>query len=131
MTVLRKGVNKLEKGAKKWGPWLCGAAAGIVNGLFGAGGGMVLIPLLRKFTSLEEKQVFASGVAVILPLSAVTLGMFFLKGGKIPSQGLPYIIGGALGGIGAGILLKKVKAKWLHRALGAFILYGGFRLLLA
>ena len=68
-------------------------------------------------------------VAVILPLSAVTLGMYFVNGGQITSQGIPYIIGGALGGIGAGILLKKIKSKWLHWLLGAFILYGGFRLI--
>lgn len=120
----------MEQKEKRWGPWLCGAAAGIVNGLFGAGGGMVLIPMLRKLTDLEEKEVFACSVGVILPLSAVTLGMYFLQGGEIASQGLTYVIGGALGGIGAGILLKKVKAKWLHRVLGAFILYGGFRMIL-
>ena len=116
---------------KKWGSWLCGAAAGVVNGMFGAGGGMVLIPLLRRLTDLEEKEVFACSVGIILPLSAVTLGMFFLYGGKINTQGLPHVIVGALGGIGAGLLLKKVKSVWLHRLLGAFILYGGVRLMLS
>ena len=119
----------MEQKRKPWGSWVCGGLAGVINGLFGAGGGMVLIPLFRKLTDLEEKEVFACSVAVILPLSAVTLGMYFLKGGQITSQGIPYIIGGALGGIGAGVLLKKVKAKWLHWLLGAFILYGGFRLI--
>ena len=118
-----------KKSGKKWGPWICGTAAGIINGLFGAGGGMVLIPLLRKLTDLKEKEIFASSVGIILPLSGVTLAMYFLRGGKIAPQGIPYILGGALGGIGAGVLLKKIKAKWLHRALGAFILYGGFRLI--
>ena len=121
----------MEGRKKKWSPWLCGAVAGVVNGLFGAGGGMVLIPLVRRWTALEEKQVFACSVGIILPLSAVTLGMFFLYGGKINTQGLPYVIGGALGGIGAGLLLKKVKSVWLHRLLGAFILYGGVRLVLS
>lgn len=121
----------MEQRKKNRGSWICGAMAGVVNGLFGAGGGMVLIPLLRKLTDLEEKEIFACSVAVILPLSAVTLGMYFLNGGGITSQGIPYIIGGALGGIGAGILLKKIKAKWLHRLLGAFILYGGLRLILS
>ncbi len=116
---------------KNWGSWVCGGLAGIVNGLFGAGGGMVLIPLFRKLTDLKEKEIFACSVAVILPLSAVTLGMYFFYGGQITSQGIPYIIGGALGGIGAGVLLKKVKAKWLHWLLGAFILYGGIRLILS
>ncbi len=121
----------MEQKGKTWGPWICGAAAGVVNGLFGAGGGMILIPLLRKLTDLKEKEIFACSVGVILPLSVVTLGMYFLRGGEIASQGIPYMIGGTLGGIGAGILLKKIRAKWLHWVLGAFILYGGFRLIVS
>lgn len=126
-----KGGAYMEFRKRKWGPWLCGGVAGIINGLFGAGGGMVLIPLLRKYTELEERSVFACSVGIILPLSAVTLGMGYLNGGEIPCHGIPYIVGGALGGIGGGILLKKVRSLWLHRLLGAFILYGGFRLLMA
>ena len=121
----------MEHKGHKWGPWICGGLAGMVNGLFGAGGGMVLIPLLRKCTDLEEKEIYACSVGVILPLSAVTLAVYFLRGGKIASQGLSYIIGGTLGGIVAGWLFKKVKAKWLRITLGIFILYGGIRLLSA
>ena len=40
------------------GPVLAGGAAGVVNGLFGAGGGMVLVPLLCMLTDLEDAQVF-------------------------------------------------------------------------
>ncbi len=121
----------MERKRRRWGPWLCGALAGAVNGLFGTGGGMVLIPGLRKWTDLEEKEIFACSVGIILPLSAVTLGVYFLGGGKIAPGSLSYIIGGTLGGIGAGWLFKKVKAKWLRRVLGIFILYGGIRLLTA
>jgi uncharacterized membrane protein YfcA len=124
-----EGVYYMGNGKRKWGSWLCGGLAGVVNGLFGAGGGMVLVPLLRRLTDLEEKEIFACSVGIILPLSLVTLGVYFLRGGDFASQSLPYLIGGALGGIGAGILLKKVKAKWLHKLLGIFILYGGFRLI--
>lgn len=115
---------------KKYGPWLSGAAAGIVNGLFGAGGGMVLLPLLSKTTDLEDKEVFANCVAIILPLSLVSAAVYLLRGGSFLMQSVPYLIGGALGGVIAGLLFKKLKAKWLHRALGLFILWGGFRLLL-
>ena len=38
--------------------------------------------------------------------------------------------GGALGGIAAGLLLRRLSAVWLHRALGALIVWGGLRLLL-
>ena len=40
------------------------------------------------------------------------------------------LIGGAIGGVIAGLLLKKLKAVWLHRALGLFIIWGGIRLLI-
>ena len=44
---------------------LCGVAAGAVNGLFGAGGGMVLVPLLALMTDLED--VIAPQPTEILP----------------------------------------------------------------
>ena len=45
-----------------------GALAGAVNGLFGGGGGMVLVPLLSGWCGMEGKRSFATCVAVILPL---------------------------------------------------------------
>ena len=114
---------------KKYGPWLSGAAAGIVNGLFGAGGGMVLLPMLSRTTDLEDKEVFANCVAIILPLSLVSAAVYLLRGGSFLLESVPYLIGGALGGVIAGLALKKVSALWLHRLLGVFILWGGIRLL--
>lgn len=114
---------------KKYGAWLSGAAAGVVNGLFGAGGGMVLLPMLSKTTDLKGKEVFANCVAIILPISVVSAVVYFLRGGSFAQQSVPYLIGGAFGGLIAGVLLKKLKVKWLHRALGLFILWGGIRLL--
>lgn len=116
---------------RKWGAWIAGALAGTVNGLFGAGGGMLLVPLLTRLTDAEEKEAFACSVCIILPLSLVSLLVYYLQGGEFLSQSVPYLIGGAIGGIGAGVVLKKIKAKWLHRALGLLILWGGFRLLTA
>ncbi|MBE6985496.1 MAG: sulfite exporter TauE/SafE family protein [Ruminococcaceae bacterium] len=115
---------------KKYGAWISGVAAGIINGLFGAGGGMVLLPLLDKTTDLEGKEVFANCVAIILPISLVSAVVYFLRGGSFAMQSIPYLIGGALGGVIAGLLLKKMKAKWLHRALGLFIIWGGIRLVM-
>lgn len=107
-----------------------GAAAGIVNGLLGAGGGMVLLPLLSRIRELTDSQAFACSVCVMLPISAVSAAVYFLRGGGFPPQTLPYLIGGALGGILAGVLLRRVKAVWLHRLLGLFVLWGALRLLL-
>lgn len=113
----------------KIGPWLSGALAGLANGLFGAGGGMVLLPVLEKTTDLKPKELFATGVCIILPLSLVSAGVYFLQGGDFALESVPYLIGGAGGGVIAGLLLKRLPTKLLHYVLGAFILWGGIRLL--
>lgn len=110
-----------------WKAALCGAAAGIVNGLFGAGGGMVLVPLLERNKLLREREIFASALAVMLPLSAVSFGVYCLRGGMDFAAALPYLLGGAAGGILGGLLYRKVPTKLLHRLLGVLILWGGIR----
>ena len=114
---------------KKYGPLISGGAAGIVNGLFGTGGGMILLPLLSETTDLKDQELFANCVAITLPLSVVSLAVYFFCGGSFAGEALPYLAGGAAGGIIAGLLLKKIKASWLRRVLGAFIIWGGFRLM--
>ena len=114
----------------QWGAALSGAAAGLANGLFGAGGGMLLLPLLSRTTELAPHECFASSVCIILPLSAVSAGVYLLRGGSFAALSLPCLLGGAIGGVVAGLLLKKLPTKLLHRALGLFILWGGLRLLL-
>lgn len=106
---------------------VAGACAGMVTGLFGAGGGMVLIPLLTLLTDLPEEELFPFSVSTIFPLCIVTL---LTSAQPIPwADALPYLIGSALGGICAGLWSKKIPVKWLHRELGIFILWGGIRYL--
>ncbi|MDR0863198.1 MAG: TSUP family transporter, partial [Oscillospiraceae bacterium] len=51
---------------------VAGALAGAANGLFGAGGGIFLVPLFTRWAKLEDKRAYATSVAVILPLSIVS-----------------------------------------------------------
>ena len=108
-----------------------GAAAGCVTGLFGAGGGMVLIPLLTLLTDLKEEELFSSSIAVMIPICLVSL-LFSATGSRLPwADALPYLIGGGIGGILAGIAGKRIPVLWLHRGLGILILWGGWRYLWA
>lgn len=108
---------------------LAGIGAGTVNGLFGAGGGMVLVPLLCLLTDLEDNEVFPASVSIILPICFVSLA-FTLRPGTVPwATAIPYLAGSAAGGVIAGFLGKKIPTKWLHRALGILIIWGGFRYL--
>lgn len=111
-----------------WKMALAGGAAGAVNGLFGAGGGMILVPLLTGLTDLEEASVFPSSVTVIAPICVISLVLG--SGGSLPwSEAVPYLLGGLLGGIAAGITGNRIPVKWLHRILGILILWGGVRYL--
>ncbi len=114
---------------KHWKSALAGAAAGAINGLLGAGGGMVLVPLLQKTGELEEREVFPASVAIILPLCLVSLGIGSLDRAIPFREALPYLLGSIPGGILAGLWGKKIPVKWLHRALGLMILWGGVRYL--
>ncbi len=109
---------------------IAGAAAGFINGFFGAGGGMVLVPLLIHAAKLPDKLAFSSAIGVILPLCLVSIAVYASRGLLPVHEALPYLIGGAAGGLLGGLLFKKVGARFLHIALGALIILGGARLLL-
>lgn len=114
---------------KSVGLTLAGIAAGAVNGLFGAGGGMVLVPLLTWLTPLDDAEVFPSSVTIILPICLVSLA-FTLGQAAIPWDITAYyLLGSVAGGILAGVLAQKIPTVWLHRLLGLLILWGGVRYL--
>lgn len=114
---------------KYFGIALCGICAGAVNGLFGAGGGMVLVPLLTWLTDLEEQEIFPASVSIILPICIISLCLTFQPDVLSWGTVLPYLSGSAAGGILAGLLAKRIPTLWLHRILGGLIIWGGIRYL--
>lgn len=113
-----------------WHYLTAGAAAGLCNGFFGGGGGSVLVPMLTKTCRLEQRRAFATSVAVILPLCALSVGIYLFRGGLDLMTALPYLLGGTLGGWAGGRWFKGVKITWLKRAFGLLLIYGGVRSLL-
>lgn len=107
-----------------------GALAGMANGCFGGGGGMVLLPLLTRWCGVPEKKAFATCVAVILPFCVVSAAVYLLRAPLELSQALPYLLGGLGGGFVGGRLFPRVPAPWLRYLFAAFLAYGGIRYLL-
>lgn len=107
---------------------IAGGCAGVINGLFGAGGGLILVPLLSKGSGFSKTEVFSSSVLIILPMCLITLCIS--SGGIFPWKiAWPYLIGGGLGGMIAAFTGKFIPLKWLHRFLGVMILYAGVKYL--
>jgi uncharacterized membrane protein YfcA len=111
------------------GAGIAGLCAGALNGLFGAGGGLVLVPLMQLFTHEDEQTLFSSSVVILFPVCIISL---LLAGGWQDFDlltALPYLIGSLAGGIAAAFWGKRIPTKWLHRTLGLLILWGGIRYL--
>ena len=106
-----------------------GACAGLVAGLFGAGGGLVLVPVLTLLTDTAEKSVFSSSISIILPICLVCIAVAAITTGIAVRPALPYLLGSVIGGLCAGIWGQKMPVCWLHRGLGLLILWGGYRYL--
>lgn len=106
---------------------MAGGLAGAANGLFGGGGGSVLVPVLTGYCGLDQRRAFATSVAVILPLCVLSVVIYWYRGGLDVMAALPYLLGGALGGWAGGKWFKGVKMRWLKRAFGLLLIYGGVR----
>lgn len=110
-------------------PILSGIAIGIVNGIFGAGGGMLAVPLLKN-SGLDQKTAHANAVAVILPITVVSAVFYITKGYVKITAGLLFVPTGILGSVIGTVLLKKFSNKLLQKVFAFFMLYAGVRLLL-
>ena len=119
----------MEKSWKqsKWFYGVLGAAAGFLNGLFGAGGGVAVVPLL-EWSGLESKKAHATSIAVILPL-CVFSALFYLRGITPPWQeALWYLPLGFVGAVLGAKFLQKVDNRLLRRIFGGIILASAVRL---
>lgn len=129
-------------------PWtlcaLMGLGAGLLNGLLGAAGGILLVALLPRVTPPvplypparplgdlhERRDVLATALAVMLPVSAVS-GMFYWLGGIRPSPTLllSLILPAAAGGLLGAKLLAKIPNDLLKKIFAAVVVIAGIRML--
>lgn len=106
-----------------------GVTVGLVNGMLGAGGGMIAVPLLQKL-GLDAKAAHSNAVAVILPITALSAVLYMLRGYVTLGQAWIYMPTGLIGAALGTLILKKISPLWLKRIFGGFMIYAGIRLLL-
>lgn len=107
--------------------YIAAVAAGCVNGLFGGGGGMLIVPLLSSFR-LSAKKAHATAVAVVLPLCLISAVIYIVKG-CFDMQLTLYVGGGVvLGGIAGALLLKKADNFWLSIFFYAVMIGAGVKM---
>jgi len=106
-----------------------GISIGIVNGLLGAGGGMIAVPLLKRI-GFSQKQAHANAIAIILPITVLSAVLYLFNGYVTLKDAYIYIPTGLLGAVLGTYILKKISHLWLKRIFGGFMIYAGIRLII-
>lgn len=120
-------MNKPNKSSKTAA--LIGAAAGVLNGLFGAGGGTVAVPLLA-YVEEEQRRRQATSVVLIFVLSLFSTAMYGLKGRLDVDTALTFVPGGLVGAFIGARLLARIDNGLLKRIFGIIMIASAVRMLI-
>ena len=126
-----EGIKRREKGQTLLRILLMGALAGVANGLLGAGGGiLVVFGLSGLMKDGEPRDLYASALCVMLPVSVVSC-IRYGAGGNLPTEEFSvYVLPAILGGLLGGILLGRLRGAALKKLFGALVIYSGILLML-
>lgn len=106
-----------------------GILAGAINGLFGSGGGLLLVPFYTDIMKLEQRQAFATSVFTVLIVSIVSIITYSQKVSIDLISIAPFLIGGAIGGIIGATILKRLPINIIRKVFALFILWAAFKAL--
>ena len=108
---------------------LIGIVAGLVNGFFASGGGMILVPAFYYVLKLNEVESRATSVFCILPM-VLASSIFYYKGNFMDWRlGAMCAVGGIIGGMIGSKLLKKVDEKYLKISFILFLIYVSYKMI--
>jgi uncharacterized membrane protein YfcA len=106
-----------------------GAAAGLLSGLFGVGGGFVLVPVLGRVTDLTMLSIVPTTLASIALISSSSIAMALASGHLDLTASVPFI-GSALAGLAAGrAIARKLSSDLSRRAFGVLAAVAALSLL--
>ena len=106
-----------------------GVFVGFINGFFGGGGGMIVVPVLIFLLGLEDKKAHATAILVILPISVCSSVVYLLnntiKFDKLLYTGAGFIAGGIIGAL----ILNKINNKVLRIIFSIIMVVAGIKML--
>lgn len=106
-----------------------GFVTGIVNGIFGSGGGTIIVPSLVLFFGLKDHKAHATAISIILPLTLVSTSIYLFKN-TIPIKiSALVVLGGLVGSYVGAKFLNKVPTSILRKVFGVVIIYSAVRMI--
>ncbi|MGI6228595.1 MAG: sulfite exporter TauE/SafE family protein [Christensenellales bacterium] len=107
-----------------------GLVIGFINGYLGAGGGMLVVPVLTFVSGLAEKNAHATAIAIIFPMSVASAIVYVLKGALDTSLLGSVVSGVVLGGILGAVVLYKASNKALTLFFYAVMIAAGIKMVI-
>lgn len=111
--------------------YICiGIITGIVNGLFGSGGGTIVVPAMVLLLGIEDHKAHATAISVIFPLT-ITSSFFYITNNYVNwDLTLKVTLGGMAGGYIGAKLLNKCPTNVLRKIFGVCMILAALRMIL-
>ncbi|WP_104165694.1 sulfite exporter TauE/SafE family protein [Cryobacterium sp. N22] len=107
-----------------------GLIGGLLSGVFGVGGGIVMVPLLISLVRMDQRRAAATSLAAIVPTSIVG-SLTYLVNGHIDLVAGAIIAAGAVVGSVIGTnLLRRIPLFWLRWLFIALLILVAVRMVL-
>jgi uncharacterized membrane protein YfcA len=108
-----------------------GLIVGIFSGLFGVGGGILLVPILVLVFHVAQKQSQATSL-VVVALAATTGAITYGFGNSVVWESVAFLLAGGLMGtwLGSAIVVR-VQTRWLQLMFGLLLVAAAIRLVVA
>ncbi len=107
---------------------IIGLFTGFINGLFGSGGGTVLVPCLVFLMGVEDHKAHATAISIILPMSILSSIIYYKYNVVDISLTLKVAIGSVAGGIIGSMLLNKLSVNVLRKFFGIIMIIAAIRM---
>jgi uncharacterized membrane protein YfcA len=98
-----------------------GVGTGLLSGLFGVGGGFVIVPVLMGVTQMGIHRAVATSLAVLVAIGLGGTVAALLAGTLLWPVLLPFVFGGAAGMVAGRLLAARLAGPLLQRLFAAAI----------
>lgn len=109
-----------------------GLLAGILGGMFGIGGGSILIPALVYLVGMTQHQAQGTTLAIMVPPIGLLAALRYYQSGNVKLGIAGFVcIGFVVGGLIGANLIQNVPDPLLKRLFGGFLLIVSLNMIFA
>ncbi len=111
--------------------YIIGLLGGLINGFFGTGGGLIILPALTKIQKIDEYKARGTTLSIILVATLITTIIYAKQNYIDINLSLKAALGGAIGGILGAKIMKKIPQTALSITFDIFLIYVAIKMIIS